>query len=83
MKFVKQNCDPSDAENRSLPYTCYLVEYKMDGAICYDLVIPRNKTELFDWYWDRYREDFIGFKQSEGRLNPKLWEYQATDKKKK
>lgn len=83
MKIIKQNCDPFEANDRNLPYTCYLVTYKIDDAICYDLVIPRNKVELFDYYWDRYREDFITFKQSEGRLNPKLWEYQKPDKKKK
>jgi len=73
MKIIHKDCDPSLAEDRSLPYNCYLVTYKMDGSTCYDLVITDKKVDIFDYYWDRYREDFITFKQSEGRTNPKIW----------
>jgi len=74
MRIVHQNCDPSVANDRSLPYTSYLVEYEIDGAIVYDLVIANKKTDIFDYYWDLYREGLISFKQSEGRVNPKLWD---------
>lgn len=74
MRIVHQNCDPSVASDRSLPYTSYLVEYEIDGAIVYDLVIANKKTDIFDYYWDLYREGLISFKQSEGRVNPKLWD---------
>tara|TARA_Y100000004_G_scaffold125305_1_gene140977 strand:+ start:4585 stop:4851 length:267 start_codon:yes stop_codon:yes gene_type:complete len=73
IKIYKQNCDPKDAEDRTLPYTSYLVEYKMDGKTCYDLAITGKKVDLFDYYWDLYRNDFVGFTQTEGRINPKLW----------
>lgn len=52
----------------------YLVEYEIDGAVVYDLVIANKKTDIFDYYWDLYREGLISFKQSEGRVNPKLWD---------
>lgn len=74
MRIIHQNCDPSIANDRSLPYTAYLVEYEIDGAIAYDLVVTNKKTDIFDYYWDLYREGLISFKQSEGRVNPKLWE---------
>ncbi|AFK66376.1 gp226 [Synechococcus phage S-CBM2] len=83
MNVLKQNCDPSDGEDRGLPYTCYLVWYEVDGVMTYDLVIPDKKVEIFDYYWDRYREDFKGFKQSEGRVNPKLWQDPRKVEKKK
>lgn len=83
MNVLKQNCDPSDGEDKSLPYTCYLVWYEVDGVMTYDLAIPRNKVELFDYYWDRYREDLKGFKQSEGRVNPKVWQDPRKVEKKK
>lgn len=83
MKILHQNCDPSLAEDRSLPYTAYLVKYKIDGAISYDLVIANKKTEIFDYYWDRYRGDLISFNQSEGRVNPKLWDQPKKQEKKK
>jgi len=45
----------------------------MDGKVCHDLAIAGKKVDIFDYYWDLYRHDFITFKQTEGRVNPKLW----------
>jgi hypothetical protein len=73
MRVLHQNCDPELANDRGLPYTAYLVTYEIDGAIAYDIVIPDKQIEIFDYYWDRYREGLKGWKQSEGRVNPKLW----------
>ena len=83
MKILHQNCDPELANDRSLPYTAYLVTYEIDGAIAYDLVIPDKQLEIFDYYWDRYREGIKGWKQSEGRVNPKLWGIKPKEEKKR
>jgi hypothetical protein len=83
MKILHQNCDPEVANDRNLPYTAYLVTYEVDGAISYDLVIPHSKIEIFDYYWDKYREGLKGFKQSEGRVNPKLWGIKPKEEKKR
>jgi hypothetical protein len=83
MKILHENCDPKLADDRSLPYTAYLVEYEIDGAKAFDIVIPDKKVEIFDYYWDRYREGLKGWKQTEGRINPKLWGYQPKESKKK
>jgi len=83
IKILHQNCDPSVANDRSLPYTAYLVEYETEGVIAYDIVIPNKRVDIFDYYWDKYREGFKGFKQSEGRANPKLWGIQPKEEKKK
>ena len=85
MKVLHQDCNPEVANDRSLPYNTYLVTYQDDGLKKYDLVLANKKVDIFDYYWDRYREDLITFKQSEGRLNPKLWNIQpkSSEKKKK
>ena len=85
MKVLHQDCAPEVASDRSLPYNTYLVTYQGEGTTKYDVVQCNKKVEIFDYYWDRYREDFISFKQSEGRTNPKLWNIQpkSSDKKKK
>lgn len=83
MKILHQNCDPEVANDRSLPYNAYLVTYEIDGAITYDLVIPDKQVEIFDYYWDRYREGLKGWKQSEGRVNPKLWGNKPKEEKKR
>jgi hypothetical protein len=83
MKFLHQRCDPELANDRSLPYTAYIVTYEQDGEILYDIVICNKQVEIFDHYWDKYRENLIGFKQTEGRVNPKLWGYKPKEEKKR
>lgn len=83
MRVLQRSCDPSVADDRSLPYTTYLVTYLLDGQETYDLVICNKKVEIFDYYWDLYRENLITFKQTEGRVNPKLWQDPTKKEKKK
>lgn len=83
LKFIAKECDPSIAQDKSLPYTAYLVEYLQDGITKFDLVYGNKKSEIFDYYWDLYRQDLINMTQSEGRVNPKLWNDPNQQKKKK
>ena len=55
MRILHQDCDPEVANDRSLPYSAYLVKYEIDGELKYDLVIPDKQIEIFDHYWDKYR----------------------------
>lgn len=83
MNVLHTDCDPSLADDRTLPYTAYLVEYLQDGMTKFDIVIANKRVDIFDYYWDRYREDFINMTQTEGRVNPKLWGNKPPEKKKK
>jgi len=70
--IVHRDCDPTAADDRSLPCTAYLIAYEDDGIVKYDIAISSKKVEIFDHYWDKYRS-VISMKQTEGRVNPKLW----------
>lgn len=83
VKVLHQDCDPELAKDRSLPYTAYLVNYEDDGVKKYDIVICNKQVDIFDYYWDKYRQGLKSFKQSEGRSNPKLWGVQVKESKKK
>ena len=84
LKVIHKECDPSLAEDRTLPYTAYMVEYVQDGITKFDIVAAGKKVDIFDFYWDNYRSDFKNMTQTEGRVNPKLWGNKApSDKKKK
>ena len=83
MKIIHRDCDPTLANDRSLPYTAYLVEYLQDGMTHFDIVVGRNRVEIFDYYWDLYRHDLINMTQSEGRTNPKLWDIKSKETKKR
>jgi hypothetical protein len=71
--ILHEDCDKELSKDTSLPYTTYLVEYKLDGTIRYDIVNCKKMIDIFDHYWDHYRHDFIGITQTEGRINPRNW----------
>lgn len=83
MKIIHQDCDPSLADDRSLPYTAYLIEYLQDGITKFDISYGKKQVELFDYYWDNYRNDLVNMTQTEGRVNPKLWDHPDKKKNKK
>ena len=80
-KILHSDCDPTLAQDRSLPYTAFLVEYSQDGMTKFDIVTAPKQVDIFDDYWDKYGQDFVTMTQTEGRANPKLW--QDPNKKKK
>ena len=82
LKILQQDCDPTAAEDKSLPYTSYLVEYYDNGKRRFDLVVCNKQVDIFDHYWDKYR-DVRGLKWTEGTINPKMWGYKPSDSKKK
>ena len=82
IRMIHKDCDPSLAEDRSLPYTAYLVEYLQDGITKFDVVSANKRVDIFDYYWDLYRHDMINMTQTQGRINPKLWN-DPNEKKKK
>tara|TARA_X000001036_G_scaffold426708_1_gene454443 strand:- start:2660 stop:2935 length:276 start_codon:yes stop_codon:yes gene_type:complete len=73
VKVLKEKCTVDDAKDKSLPYSAYLVEYKVDNVSCFDIALTGKESDLFDYYYDLYKKDFVKFTQSEGRSNPKLW----------
>ena len=83
MRLIQENCDPKAAEDRQLPYTSYLVEYLKDTKTTYDIVMGDSQVEVFDNYYDKYKKDFVGFKQTEGRQRPNLWNAAAVPPKRK
>jgi len=83
LKVLHENCDKEKANDTSLPYTAYLVTYKVDGKERYDITICQKAVDLFDYYYDLYKKDFVTFVQSKGNVNPKLWNDPTEAKKPK
>lgn len=82
MNVIHKECDPSLGEDRSLPYTSFLIEYCQDGITKFDIVASSKASEIFDYYWDLYKKDLINIKATEGRINPRLWTDPNQKKKK-
>ena len=83
MKVIHEKCDPKLAEDKQLPYTAYLVQYEVEGKVEHDIAMGDSQVEIFDTYYDKYKKDFVGFKQTEGRQRPNLWNQQAPARKKR
>ena len=83
MNILYEDCDPSVAEDRSLPHSAYIIEYKVDDVSHYDIASAGKRVDIFDYYWDKYRHDFVTMKQTEGRANPKLWGNKPKESKKR
>lgn len=82
MKILKENCAFEDSQDKSLPYSAFIVEYKVSGESRFDLVISSKQSEIFDHYYDKYKKDFVTMKQGEGRINPKMWNTGKKEQKK-
>ena len=79
-----ENCNPQEDNNTKLPYTAYLVWYKVDEEIRYDIAMGDKTVDIFDVYYDKYGKDgFIGMKQSEGRVPPNRWNVDPPKSEKK
>ena len=50
MKVIQEKCDPKAADDRKLPYTAYLIEYKVEGKPTYDIAMGDSQVEIFDNY---------------------------------
>ena len=74
MKILYENCQPKDALDKSLPYTAYLVEYIKDGKPHYDVSMGYKQAEVFDYYWDKYKQDLKKIDSTGGLINPNRWD---------
>jgi hypothetical protein len=67
----------------SLPSDAYIVTYCVNNGTYMDLC-RGTRVRIFDFYYDRFGpESVIKIDFGYGRINPKLWGYQKSDKKKK
>jgi len=83
IKILHQDCDPTLAQDKSLPQTAYLVEYLVDGLTKFDLVVCSKQVDIFDHYWDNYKENLNNIIQSSGTISPKVWNGPSPSKTKK
>lgn len=82
-KIIHEDCDPTLAQDKSLPYNTFLVEYVIEGLTKFDIASGNGQVDIFDDYWDKYQNDFVNMTQTEGRVNPKMWNDPSKPSKKK
>lgn len=84
MKVFKKDCDPSEAKDKTLPVNSWIITYNDGEKICHDIVIAGKQLDIFDYYWDRYRDDKMSWEYTSGTVSAKLWQgRQESNSKKK
>ena len=77
--------DASFQEQRdsSFPSDAYLIFYVINGKSCVD-ICRGSRVKIFDLYYDKFGSNVIQkIDWGYGKVNPKLWGYQAPQKKKR
>lgn len=82
MKIIQKNCKREDAKNKSLPRNSYIVLYEDEGESKYDIVQSNSSVEIFDHYYDNYR-NVKEISWTDGNVNPKVYGAEKPNKKKK
>ena len=81
INIIHRDCEPSFADDKSLPLDSYLVSYNAKNRVIYD-VVQGMQVDIFDHYYDEYG-NLLSMKWTNGRVNPKLYNEQRKMKSKK
>ena len=71
------------ANDKSLPNDARLVWYVVDGVEYIDLTRCRKTVELFDMYYDKFKDKLKSIDYGHGNIKPALWGYRSPQQKKK
>lgn len=82
-EILKHNCTLEEAKSTDVPKDAYIVTYMMNGKICYDLTRSGKRSNLFDMYYDSMGNVIRSIQWGYGKINPKLWGYEAPKTKKR
>ena len=83
VNVIAEKCDPKAAEDKTLPYTAYLIQYEHEGKVQHDIAMGQKAVDIFDHYYDKYKKGFKWLKQSGGTQKPNLWNNKPPQRKKK
>lgn len=59
MDVIHKNCDKNLAKDKSLPKNSYIIEYRIDDELTYDIIMGNSIVEIFDFYYDQLGKDSI------------------------
>ena len=71
--IIHEKCEKKAAEDKTLPRNAYLVTYVEKEKVTYDVVIADGKTDIFDQYYDKYKEGLQNIGWTMGNMNPRTW----------
>ena len=82
-EILKHNCTLEEAKVTDVPKDAYIVTYLVSGKVCYDLTRSGKRVNIFDMYYDSMGDAIRSIEWGYGKINPKLWGYEAPKTKKR
>ena len=83
--ILVENGSHEELTTTQAPNDAYIIKYVYDDSVRCDLT-RGTKTNLFDMYWDKLKNDLKSIDYGKGTIKPSLWGYkspQSSKKKKK
>jgi hypothetical protein len=82
-EILVENANYDQIHDKSFPNDAYQVKYQVEGKVQIDLCRGK-RVDIFDLYYDKFGKGaLINIDWAYGRVNPKLWGYKKTEKKKR
>jgi hypothetical protein len=82
-EILKHNCTLEEAKDKNVPNDAYIVSYVMNGKLCYDLTRSGKRVNIFDMYYDSIGNSIRSIQWGYGKINPRVWGYEAPKTKKR
>ena len=81
-EILVERAKQDQLSSTQFPSDSYIVEYKIDDEIMYDLT-RGTKVTLFDMYYDKFKSQLVSISYGRGNIKPSLWQYKQPKPKKK
>ena len=77
---IHEKCERDKAEDKKLPSDSFLVSYKVEDEVKYDVTRAGTQLELFDHYYDTYK-NVQGIAWTKGIVSPRTYDGPSKAKK--
>ena len=81
-EIIVENGSTEEIYTTNAPNDTFVVSYVYMNKVCMDLT-RGYKVNIFDMYWDKFKEELQNISFGKGNIRPNVWGYQAPVKKKK
>ena len=84
-EMLVENGSLQDVNGKEFPTDAYIIKYVFEDQVCHDLT-RGTKTNLFDLYYDKFKQGLKDIQYGTGTVSPKMWGYrskQAPQRKKR
>ena len=73
VRVLHEKCEKDKADDKKLPSDSFLVTYKVEEEIKYDVTRAGSQLELFDHYYDTYK-NVQGIAWTNGIVSPRTFD---------